>query len=118
MGKKVALQQTDESGKNTLEKMHRQVAKSKKRNPDEYIQELIGVEFPTELEFVFTVFCDLSSSRHHGMNGPQPITYTDINQWIQAYDIKLSIWEVETIRRLDDEVLKNVRSETTGTNNQ
>ncbi|MCA1807265.1 MAG: hypothetical protein LC687_05395 [Actinobacteria bacterium] len=40
--------------------------------------------------------------------GLEPITFLDINQWIKAYGVKLSIWEIEQILSLSRQyVVKN-----------
>ena len=46
------------------------------------------------------------------MNGPTPISFTEIKAWCDLMNIKLSSWEVDLIKQVDStymKVVSNVR---------
>jgi hypothetical protein len=64
--------------------------------------QLQAPEFPTELEYLWDYFLELSSTR------PQPITYQEIAAWRDLTDNPITSLDVEVIKRLDRIYLKVV----------
>ena len=57
-------------------------------------------ECPHELQYLFEWYVDLSSSRNHTQvaNG---ISYQEIESFERMRRIKLTLWELDTLRRID-----------------
>jgi hypothetical protein len=73
--------------------------------------ELIGPEFPELLERVWFAFFDLNSTRGVGPSGPNPITYSEIKDYIELTGKALRPHEVEAVKRLDRIYLKVAHSD-------
>lgn len=58
-------------------------------------------EIPAGAEFVWSCFHDLNSARGAGINGPLPISFTDILSWCLLTGERLRPWELRAIRALD-----------------
>lgn len=63
--------------------------------------ELIAPDFPDLLLYLWEAFLDLHKGRSYGMNGGNPLTWSDIVAWCNLTGIVLSSWEVTTIKALD-----------------
>lgn len=74
-----------------------QVAKITGKTPDE----LVAPDFPDLLLYLWEAFLDLHKGRSYGMNGGNPLTWSDIAAWCNLTGIVLSSWEVTTIKALD-----------------
>jgi hypothetical protein len=72
--------------------------------------ELILPDFPDELRLVWYKFEELSKGRSYGMEGPSPITYSDMYFWSMLTGWTLAEWEIGLIKKLDFLWLKS-RSE-------
>jgi hypothetical protein len=70
--------------------------------------QLQAPEFPTELEYLWDYFLELSSTRPQGYSGPLPITYQEIAAWRDLTDNPITSLDVEVIKRLDRIYLKVV----------
>jgi hypothetical protein len=74
---------------------------------------LISPEFPVELDYLWSYFLELSSTRPQGYSGPLPITYQEIQAWSELTGNKITPLDVEVIKRLDriyTRVISNGRS--------
>lgn len=58
-------------------------------------------DFPDILAHVWSAFCALSNCRSQGFSGPNPISYSDIKDYIELTESPLSPREVKLIRDLD-----------------
>lgn len=59
-----------------------------------------NLQCPYELEYLYTWFVELGSTRQSGM-GLCPITFTEMQSWAELIGITLSAFEVRTLRRID-----------------
>lgn len=88
---------TDKSGiteREHLEQVERQTGRK--------VEALEGdVTFPTILSNVWSAFISLNNSRTFGMNGPNSISYLEIQAWMNLTDTLLNSREIELIKRLD-----------------
>jgi hypothetical protein len=71
---------------------------------------LQGPNFPTELEYIWSYFLELSATRSQGYSGPLPITYQEIMAWRDLTNNIVNAWEVEVIKRLDRIYIKVVNN--------
>jgi hypothetical protein len=69
---------------------------------------LQGPEFPELLEYVWTAFLLLNSTRGQGFSGPIPISYQEIDAWQRMTHNVLLPWEVEVVKKLDTVYLRVV----------
>lgn len=74
-----------------------QLVKVKGYTPDEHKYP----PFPPLMTDVWHWFIDLSNSRSTGMNGPEPITYTQIKHWKELTGSPATSRDIEAIRLLD-----------------
>jgi hypothetical protein len=90
----------------TFDTHYRQIAHTKGLDPEEFLAEKIGAELPVDLEWIFSTFLDLSSSR--GSNGytANRLTYSEIGAWCDLAGISLDPWEVDVLRKLDTVYMK------------
>ena len=49
---------------------------------------------------LWDAFCEIASGRQGGM-GPQPVPSTEIEAWQRLSGLRLSPWEVDTLRLMD-----------------
>ncbi|MEQ8767213.1 MAG: hypothetical protein RL885_25100 [Planctomycetota bacterium] len=99
--------------------MLRQVAKTKKVDPDEFLaQHRQHWEPPDGLQHVWEMFCRLSGRRRMGWSAPEPIGYLEIEAFARLHGLRLSPWQIDLIARLDSEFLKHHGSRGTRTQNQ
>jgi hypothetical protein len=69
---------------------------------------LQGPEFPELLEYVWTAFLLLNSTRGQGFSGPIPISYQEIDAWQRMTHNVLLPWEVEVVKKIDNVYLRVV----------
>lgn len=82
--------------------------KSVKKQTGKVPVELIGPKFPKLLDYPWSVFLQLSSTRQTDMNGYMPISYTEIESWKRLTDNELSEIDLKIIRKLDQVFLEVV----------
>lgn len=73
-------------------------------------EELALPDFPEELRLVWYKFEAIGRGRSYGINGADPISYSDMYYWCRLTGWALEEWEIELIKRLDMMWLKH-RSE-------
>lgn len=64
-------------------------------------------EIDETLEDVWEYYWQLRRATAGGVNGPQPISFTEIQAWATLCDIMILPQEIEDIRLLDDHYLYN-----------
>lgn len=65
-------------------------------------EDLDGPEIPPQMEHLWEWFLELHGARGYGHNGPQPISYGEIEAWASLCNKEPSQWEVKLLRRLDN----------------
>lgn len=63
-------------------------------------------EFPTALSYLWNHFVALDGARGGNGFGPNPIGYTVILAYAHLMRVRFQPWEVDAIRRLDEEYLR------------
>lgn len=63
---------------------------------------------PSELEYIYRWFVELSSTRQSGMS-MSPIVYQEIQAWAALSKLELSQFEIRTIKRIDVLYLQHFR---------
>lgn len=86
-----------------LTSFRRQLEKSGKSKEalDKQFAELEVPSVSTTGKYLLNIFSELSTARQNGMNGPMPITYTEIKAYNELTDAALEPWEVDAIRLMD-----------------
>lgn len=69
------------------------------------------VEPPEDGEHLWEWFWHLSGHRHQGMNGPQPLTYQDVETWSRMTGTLLLREEVLILMQMDTAFLNAVADE-------
>ena len=69
------------------------------------------LESPDQFEWIWDWFWELSSVRRHGPNGPDPISYHDIDVWACLTGNQIRREEIAIIRRMDDAFLSALSEE-------
>lgn len=69
------------------------------------------IEPPEDGEHIWSWFWELSNKRHQGMNGPQPLTYPDINMWSRMTGTILLREEIAILMQMDDAYIAAVADE-------
>jgi len=59
-------------------------------------------EPPTALEWQWYTFCRISKRRQYGFNGPQPISYMELQSYERFMGFQFHPWEVDLLTDLDD----------------
>ena len=93
---------TDKDGislKEHLEKIEEQTGKTPK--------ELENTHFPTLVQHIWSAFVNLSDARTAGFSGPNPLTYTEIQAWMDLTNTQLSARDIEAIKKLDTAYLRS-----------
>ena len=107
------FQQPVGSGKATEGAHLRQVAKSKGRDPEEFLGEHFDDSAPTEppdlLLWHWGVFLELCDARGSGYSEPSPISFGEIYSWSLLYGVIMNPWEVDLLRELDKVWMKAFR---------
>lgn len=68
-------------------------------------------EPPEDGEHIWSWFWGLSNKRHQGVNGPQPLTYPDIEAWSRATGTVVLREEIAILMQMDDAYLSAVAEE-------
>lgn len=63
--------------------------------------ELHNPPLPSFLAYLWRIFVRLADRRSTGLNGPNLITYTEMQAFQELAGIRLTPWEVEMIEALD-----------------
>lgn len=63
--------------------------------------ELDMPDFPDVARHVWDHFLSIHQGRTYGINGPNPISYQDIESWTRLMGWTLGAWEISAIKRLD-----------------
>lgn len=86
----------------------RQIAKTKRKAPDQLVQETLGdvpLACPPCMEWYWTAFCELSRQRHRNGWVGCPISFSDLLAWSTFARVSLVPFDVEVILALDHEWL-------------
>lgn len=92
----------DENGiteREHLEQVEKQIGHPPKELVNPY-------EPPNLLMHVWSAFCELSLARTAGLNGPNPITYQEIESYMRLTDTPLDAYEVSILKQLDGILIK------------
>ncbi|MDB4913105.1 MAG: hypothetical protein JWM95_749 [Gemmatimonadetes bacterium] len=65
------------------------------------LRELEGPEFPESLDYLWRWFQELHRTRAAGMNGPEPMTHTEIDAWARLTNRTPDALEVDALLMLD-----------------
>jgi hypothetical protein len=76
------------------------------RQTDIMDPQLVPVECPSCILYLWEYFCELSGGRQMSEAGPGPISYREIKAWSDMTGNALAPWEVETVKRIDAVYLK------------
>ena len=75
--------------------------------------EIAPVELRPGSEYLLAIFSAMANARGSGVNGPLPISHTDIKAYCELMQESLTPWEVETLRAMDNAYLdENYKLET------
>lgn len=58
---------------------------------------------------LLSYFYECSAGRQQGFNGPQPITWTEIQSWCDLNEVRLTPWETQVLKSLDFTYLSAVQ---------
>lgn len=72
---------------------------------------LDGPALPDVAVYLWEAFLDLHRGRGYGANGPNPLSWEGIAAWSDLFCIRLSPWEVDTIKTLDSLWIKTVNED-------
>lgn len=61
------------------------------------------------MAYLWGWFLELSMARSIGMDGPNPISFPDIDAWSRLRGVRLNQWELSAIRHLDQMLLGQKR---------
>lgn len=67
--------------------------------------QLEGPECPVIFMQMWDWFLRLNARRQRDMNGPLPITFTELRSWRDLMDVDLLPFDVDILMRLDDVVI-------------
>ncbi len=95
------LSQVDDKGTSVREHLE-QVERQTGHRP----KDLEPIEFPDQLAHVWSAFISLSRRRSVGFNGPNRITYSEIEEFCRGTATVLSLLDKEAIMSLDDVYMK------------
>lgn len=73
------------------------------KNPD--------IEINPDHEHIWSWFWQLNEARTHGMNGPNPLTYSEIASWVSLSGEIVSREEIAVIRKMDAAFIKALSEE-------
>jgi len=68
-------------------------------------------EIPYCLQHVWDWFWELNSGRPSGFNGPEPLTYSEIQSWKNVKEILVRDFEIDIIKYLDTLYLNHINAE-------
>lgn len=66
---------------------------------------------PDQFEWLWTWFWELSATRRQGPNGPDPISYADIEVWARLTGNQVLREEIAILRRMDEAFLSALTEE-------
>lgn len=96
----------DEEGRTRRDRLTSRLERAIRKNrPDvaaELEAELWCPPFPVALNYVWRAWVRLRRRIGAGMNGPQPITWADIDAFVRRTGIRLDPRDIELIEALDD----------------
>lgn len=90
----------DEHGVARFERLRLFEERTGKRHAD-----LDGPPCDGSLLYLYRWWRELDDARSAGMNGPDPISYTELNAWAVLTHRSPSVDEVQTMRRIDSAYL-------------
>ena len=67
--------------------------------------------FPEPLRRLWDKFLSLHEGRTYGINGVNPVSYTDIDAWMRVTGNDLDEWEVKAFMKIDKAWLRATREE-------
>lgn len=67
-------------------------------------------EFPSLLSHIWAAFLRLNRSRRGGFSGPEPLSYTEIKNYMETTKRRLEPWQVDTLIDLDTIYLEVVQN--------
>lgn len=98
---------SEQVGEVALSAHQRQLAKSTGVRPEVLAASTTPIPpFPQELQFLWKCYRELSATRRSNWNGPEPIAYMDILAWCLLHHVQFELWELDTLRSLDDVSLR------------
>lgn len=65
-------------------------------------------EVPYCLQHTWGWFWELHQARGAGFNGPLPLSFTEIQAWVNVKDVKIRSFEVEVIKEMDTKFMEYV----------
>lgn len=94
---------SDQNGKTRRENL-KQVEKQTGRTPED----LLGPQLPSLVSHIWSAFLMLSAGRQTAMGGMNPLSYGEIEAWSRLSGVTLEPWELDAIKLLDAEYLRNI----------
>jgi hypothetical protein len=73
----------------------------KSREAAKWEGKLEGPEMPEEVAYLWDYLLELDRARRYGFNGPEGLTYVDLDAWCRLTDRVLEPHEVEALMMLD-----------------
>lgn len=70
-----------------------------------------GPQVPACLEHVWHWFHDLHSTRRAGFSGPDPLSFSEIQAWMNLTGTIVRPYEVQIIKALDNAFLKHMQKQ-------
>ena len=64
-------------------------------------EELNGPPFPDRYAHVWSAFLEIHTGRSYSSNGPNPLSWADIEAWDRLFKQGLKDWEIRAIKALD-----------------
>lgn len=58
------------------------------------------------LEYLWLLFLNVAKRRQQGIDGPLPLSFSELRNWSELMHVELTPFEVETIMSLDDVALE------------
>lgn len=69
---------------------------------------LDGPPYPHGFEYLWLWYIEVSAGRQSGMNGPNPISWSEIDSWSRMTRRHPQAWEVDIIKMIDGVFLGDV----------
>jgi hypothetical protein len=96
----------DEHGVSRFERLRLFEKRTGKRHAD-----LDGPPCDGSLLYVYGWWRELDDARSNGMNGPNPVGYSELHAWAQLTKRVPTVDEVQTMRRIDSAYLRMYATE-------
>jgi hypothetical protein len=74
-------------------------------------EELQDIDFPEGAAHIWESFLDLHTSRGMGVNGPNPLTFSDILAWSTLTGLEITPFELNCITALDSLWLSTINKD-------